>query len=63
MLRFILLAFLIFGIGSGLRDGWLIIRWSQLLHNVGFTFVDPDQPFVLSEFIIDLTEKDSSKSN
>ena len=40
------------GIAIGLNDGWLIVRWSLLLHNIGFTQVDPEKPINWSEFII-----------
>ena len=42
----------------GLRDGWLIIKWSQLFHNIGFSQVDPEKPVTRSEFVIDSLEKD-----
>tara|TARA_Y100001968_G_scaffold285959_1_gene286301 strand:- start:1214 stop:1399 length:186 start_codon:yes stop_codon:yes gene_type:complete len=59
MLRWLLLGFLIYGIGTGMRDGWLIVKWSQLLHEIGFTSVDPDKPLDFSEFILERLEKQS----
>tara|TARA_Y100001968_G_C19327320_1_gene702421 strand:+ start:973 stop:1158 length:186 start_codon:yes stop_codon:yes gene_type:complete len=53
MLRLLLLGFLIFGFSTGLKDGWLVIKWSQLLHQVGFESVDPQKPMNWSEFILD----------
>ncbi len=44
----------------GLRDGWLVVKWSQLFHNIGFTHVDPNKPINWSEFLINSLEKDSS---
>ena len=61
MIRWFLVGLLIYGIGTGLKNGWLIVKWSQLLHEVGFTSVDPDRPVDWSEFIIDRFRKDSSK--
>ena len=43
----------------GLRDGWLVVKWSHLLHNIGFTQVDPEKPMNWSEFIINNLEKNS----
>jgi len=51
MLRWLFLGLLLFGIGTGIRDGWLIVKWSQLLHNVGFTEVDPEKPMNWNKFI------------
>ena len=61
MLRWLLLGFLLFGFGTGLRDGWLVVKWSQLLHNVGFTDIDPQQPMNWGEFILGDSERNSSK--
>ncbi|WP_269622086.1 4-hydroxythreonine-4-phosphate dehydrogenase [Prochlorococcus marinus] len=62
MLRFLFLGLVIYGIAIGLRDGWLIVKWSQLFYNVGFSQVDPEKPMNWSEFIIDrLTENESKQ--
>ena len=58
MLRWLLLGLLLYGIGTGVRDGWLIVKWSQLLHEIGFTSVDPDKPLNLQEFLMDKNQKD-----
>ena len=58
MLRLLLLGSLVYGMVIGLRDGWLIIKWSQLFHNIGFSQVDPEKPVTWSEFVIDSLEKD-----
>ena len=42
----------------GFRDEWLIVKWSKLFHNIGFTQVDPNKPMNWSEFIINTLEKD-----
>ncbi len=41
----------------GLHDGWLVVKWSVLLHNIGFNQVDPQKPINWSEFIINSLEK------
>ena len=48
-----------YGITIGLRDGWLVVKWSQMLNNIGFTQVDPNKPINWSELIINTLEKDS----
>ncbi len=53
-----LLGFLIYGMVLGLRDGWMVIKWSQLFHNMGFSQVDPEKPLNWSDFVIDSLEKD-----
>ena len=58
MLRLLLLGFLIYGMVLGLRDGWMVIKWSQLFHNMGFSQVDPEKPLNWSDFVIDSLEKD-----
>ncbi len=60
MFRLLLLIALVYGIGLGLRDGWLVIKWSQLLHNIGFEQVDPENPMNWSEFIINSLDKESN---
>ena len=47
----------------GLSDGWLIITWSQLFHNIGFTQVDPNKPMNWSEFLLNTLESDSLKKD
>ena len=59
MLRWLVLGMLIFGLGTGLRDGWVIVKWSKLLHSVGFTSVNPEKPLNWKEFILQLSERDS----
>ena len=43
---------------TGLADGWLIVKWSTLFHNIGFTQIDPNKPMNWSEFLIKILEKD-----
>tara|TARA_B100000131_G_C17827205_1_gene496114 strand:+ start:329 stop:463 length:135 start_codon:yes stop_codon:yes gene_type:complete len=43
MLRLLVLIFLLYGIGVGLKDGWLKIQWNQLLNDVGVTEVEKDK--------------------
>ncbi|WP_320675883.1 4-hydroxythreonine-4-phosphate dehydrogenase [Prochlorococcus sp. MIT 1300] len=62
MLRLILLGLLFFGLTSGLRDGWLVIKWSQLLNQVGFAEVDPDKPLNWNEFLFSWLERNVDKS-
>ena len=57
-LRLLFLLLLVYGIGTGLIDGWLIIKWSQLLHDVGFTEVDRDKPINWNDFVIKRLEKE-----
>ena len=45
---------------TGFRDGWLVVKWSQLFHNIGFTQVDPNKPINWSELLINSLEKNSS---
>ena len=61
MLRLIIIVFLIYGIGTGLRDGWIVVKWSQFLNEMGITASDPDKPLNWSNFIFDRSLKDSSK--
>ena len=44
MLRRLLIGLLLYGLGTALRQGWLEVQWSQLLHDAGLTFIDPDRP-------------------
>ncbi len=48
-----------YGIAMGLNDGWLIVKWSKLFHNIGFTKVDPNKPMNWSYFLINILEKDT----
>ena len=52
---------MIYGIGSGLRAGWLVVKWSQLLHEVGFTHIEPNKPMNWSEFFLDRLGIDNSQ--
>ena len=56
------LGFLLFGVTSGIRDGWLVVKWSQLFYQVGFTEVDPEKPLDWSEFFLGWLEKTGDKS-
>ncbi len=58
MLRLLFLVLLVYGIGTGIKDGWLTIKWSQLLHDVGFTEVDRDKPINWNDFLIKRLQKD-----
>ena len=51
MLRWFLAGLVIYGIGTGFKSGWLVVKWSQLFHEVGFTSVDPEQPMNWEDFI------------
>tara|TARA_B100001996_G_C18488086_1_gene526496 strand:- start:335 stop:496 length:162 start_codon:yes stop_codon:yes gene_type:complete len=51
MLRWFLIGILLYGIGTGLRDGWMVIHWSHFLNSIGFTNVDPQKPFNLEDYI------------
>ena len=44
---------------SGMRDGWLVIKWSQFFHSIGFSKVDPNQPMIWSDFIINSLDRES----
>ena len=59
MLRLLFLGALFYGMVIGIRDEWLIIKWSKLFHNIGFTQVDPNKPMNWSEFIVNTLEKNS----
>ena len=52
-MRWFLAGLLIYGLGTGFQNGWIIVRWSQLFHDVGFTSVDPDLPIDWSDFILE----------
>ena len=58
MLRLLFICFMLYSIGIGLRNGWLVVKWSQLLHEVGFTNVDPKKPLDWQEFILERFESD-----
>ena len=61
-MRFLALIILVYGMALGLHDGWLVVRWSVLLHNIGFTQIEPDKPITWSEFIINSFEKDQEEN-
>ncbi|WP_320673736.1 4-hydroxythreonine-4-phosphate dehydrogenase [Prochlorococcus sp. MIT 1341] len=52
MLRWLFIGLLLFGFGRGLQNGWIVVKWSQFFHEVGFTDVDPNKPMNWSEFIL-----------
>tara|TARA_Y100001968_G_C19425840_1_gene754317 strand:+ start:2012 stop:2188 length:177 start_codon:yes stop_codon:yes gene_type:complete len=58
MLRWLLIGFLIYGMGIGMRDGWIVVKWSQLINEIGFTSVDPEKPMDWSEFLLKQTRKE-----
>jgi len=51
MLRWLLIGVLVFGLGTGMRDGWVIVKWPQLLHNLGLKDIDPNKPLRFGDFI------------
>ena len=62
MLRLLALIILVYGMALGLHDGWLVVRWSLLLHNIGFTQVEPDKPINWPEFIFNSFQKDQQSN-
>jgi hypothetical protein len=45
MLRWLLLVGISLGLVTGMRNGWIELRWDRLLHDAGVPFVpDPDRP-------------------
>jgi hypothetical protein len=45
MLRWVLLAGISLGLVTGVRNGWIELRWDRLLHDAGIPFAhDPDRP-------------------
>ena len=50
---------MLYGIGTGLKDGWLVMKWSHFLHNIGFTSIDPKKPLNVTEFIIEQIDTNS----
>ena len=44
-----------------MREGWLVVKWSHFLHDVGFTSIDPEKPFNWSEFFVEMHERDAPK--
>ena len=46
MLRWLVIGLLLFGMGTGLRQGWIELRWGRLLQDFGVPYVsDPaDSP-------------------
>tara|TARA_B100000131_G_scaffold323163_2_gene380222 strand:- start:333 stop:512 length:180 start_codon:yes stop_codon:yes gene_type:complete len=57
MLRLLLFIFVFYGIFTGLKDGWLIIKWSYLLHHAGFLQTQPDKPINWNQFLIKQFQK------
>lgn len=49
MLRWLLLGLLIFGLGTGFKNGWLQVDWRRLLEDAGFDLGESDQPLRLHE--------------
>ena len=49
MLRWLVIGLLLCGLGTALREGWLEVRWSRMLHDAGLTFIDPDQHLRLDQ--------------
>ena len=36
---------MVLGLGTGLRNGWIEVRWGRMLHDLGVPFVsDPGAP-------------------
>ncbi len=64
-MRWLLLGLLLFGLGTGLRNGWLVVHWSQFLRDAGLTFIDPEKPFTWNEFILGGSdwERSTTKEN
>ena len=45
VLRWFMLALVLFGLGMGFNRGWLQLRWGLMMRDIGFPFVcDPDDP-------------------
>jgi hypothetical protein len=45
MLRWLVLVGMVLGLGTGLRRGWIEVRWGRFLEDVGVPFVaDPGSP-------------------
>jgi len=45
MLRWLLIGILLFGLGTGLRQGWIELRWGRMLQALGVPYVsDPADP-------------------
>ena len=53
MLRILSLGLVIFALGAGFKNGWLVIKWSQFFHDIGYTSIDPKQPMNWSKFLLD----------
>ena len=62
MLRWLLIGLLLYGLGTALREGWLEVQWSRLLHDAGLTFIDPERPMKLHELPL-LTPERSEPSS
>ena len=52
------LVILLYGFFLGLNQGWLVVKWSQLFYEVGFTTVDPEKPMKWKQFFIDRLKQD-----
>lgn len=39
MIRWLVIGLLLFGLTTGLRRGWLQVRWALMLHELGVPFV------------------------
>lgn len=39
MIRWLVIGLLLFGLVTGLRRGWLQVRWGLMLHELGLPFV------------------------
>ena len=53
MLRWLIIGLLFYGITIGLKDGWLTVKWNNLLNEVGLTRSEVDKVMHFSEFILD----------
>ena len=42
-----------FSLGAGLKNGWVVVNWSQFFHDVGYIDIDPEKPMNWSELIPD----------
>jgi len=53
MLRTLFLGFLVFALGAGFKNGWLVVKWSKFFNDVGVTHVDPEKPINWSKLMRD----------
>jgi hypothetical protein len=44
MIRWLVIGLLLFGFVTGVRHGWLLVRWELLLHQLGVPFVPRPAP-------------------